>query len=90
MIVTLSSVAREIVPAGVETLAVFLVSALEATMGEKSEKATKPSIIIKVKRPKLPSVLQKLFIPSARFLCLLITPISFLFKNNSLILAVII
>ena len=55
--VTLSSVAREIVPAGVETLAVFSVSALEETMGEKSEKATKPSIIIKAKRPKLPSVL---------------------------------
>ena len=36
LIVTLSSVAREIVPAGVETLAVFSVSALEATIGEKS------------------------------------------------------
>ena len=41
MIVTLSSVAREIVPAGVETLAVFSVSALEETMGEKSWKIIK-------------------------------------------------
>ena len=57
LIVTLSSVAREIVPARVETLAVFSVSALEETMGEKSEKATKPSISIEAKRPKPPSVL---------------------------------
>ena len=41
LIVTLSSVAREIVPAGVETLAVFSVSALEETMGEKSWKIMK-------------------------------------------------
>ena len=41
LIVTLSSVAREIVPAGVETLAVFSVSALEETMGEKSWKIIK-------------------------------------------------
>ena len=33
--------AREIVPAGVETLAVFSVSALEETMGEKSWKIMK-------------------------------------------------
>ena len=41
LIVTLSSVAREIVPAGVETLAVFSVSALEETMGEKRWKIIK-------------------------------------------------
>ena len=41
LIVTLSSVAREIVPAGVETLAVFSVSALEETIGEKSWKIMK-------------------------------------------------
>ena len=41
LIVTLSSVAREIVPAGVETLAVFSVSALEETMGEKKRKSHK-------------------------------------------------
>ena len=41
LIVTLSSVAREIVPAGVETSAVFSVSALEETMGEKSWKIIK-------------------------------------------------
>lgn len=41
LIVTLSSVAREIVPARVETLAVFSVSALEETMGEKSWKIMK-------------------------------------------------
>ena len=41
LIVTLSSVARDIVPAGVETLAVFSVSALEETMGEKSWKIMK-------------------------------------------------
>ena len=41
MIATLSSVAREIVPAGVETSAVFSVSALEETMGEKSWKIIK-------------------------------------------------
>ena len=41
LIVTLSSVAREIVPARVETLAVFSASALEETMGEKSWKIMK-------------------------------------------------
>jgi len=44
LIVTLSSVAREIVPAGVETLAVFSVSALEETMGEKSWKIMKERV----------------------------------------------
>ena len=44
LIVTLSSVAREIVPAGVETLAVFSVSALEATIGEKSWKIIKERV----------------------------------------------
>ena len=44
LIVTLSSVAREIVPAGVETLAVFSVSALEATIGEKNWKIMKERV----------------------------------------------
>ena len=44
LIVTLSSVAREIVPAGGETLAVVSVSALEETMGEKSWKIIKERI----------------------------------------------
>ena len=44
LIVTLSSVAREIVPARVETLAVFSVSALEETMGEKSWKIMKERV----------------------------------------------
>ena len=44
LIVTLSSVAREIVPAGVETLAVFSVSALEETIGEKSWKIMKERV----------------------------------------------